>query len=210
MTKHLRLIMLVLVLSYSLLVGPESGFAGQAAGRAESNWFKAHLFQHRVFVPHRVHAPRLESLGVRAVDYARHLLGVPYRYGGDSPGNGFDCSGFVRFVWDHFGFHLPHSSYADFGLGRSVARASLQPGDLVFFVGVGHVGLYVGSGRFIHAPHTGTSVQITSLNDPWYRTQYDGARRIVVAKATTARRHAGRATFAAMRAIAKHPDGRVA
>ena len=56
---------------------------------------------------------------------------------------------------------------------------SLRPGDLVFFDGVGHVGMYVGGGRFIHAPHTGTDVQVTSLDDPWYRASYDGARRLV-------------------------------
>ena len=111
--------------------------------------------------------------------FARRLLGVPYRYGGDSPSGGFDCSGFVRYVYAHLGLRLPHSSYADFGLGRRVERAALRPGDLVFFDGVGHVGMYVGGGRFIHAPHTGTHVQVTSLSDPWYRATYDGARRLL-------------------------------
>jgi len=123
-----------------------------------------------------------QALGIRAVAFAKRLLGVPYRYGGDSPGGGFDCSGFVRYVYGHFGLSLPHSSYADFGLGRRVGRGSLRPGDLVFFDGVGHVGMYVGGGRFIHAPHTGTSVQVASLNEPWYRAAYDGARRLVEAR----------------------------
>ena len=119
------------------------------------------------------------ALGVRAVQFARRLLGVPYRWGGDSPSGGFDCSGFVRYVYGHFGRSLPHSSYADFDLGRRVSRGSLRPGDLVFFDGVGHVGMYVGGGRFIHAPHTGTSVQVTRLDEPWYRSSYDGARRLL-------------------------------
>ena len=65
-------------------------------------------------------------------------------------------------------------------MGVRVTRGALRPGDLVFFDGVGHVGMYVGGGRFIHAPHSGTNVQVTSLSDPWYRATYDGARRIFV------------------------------
>jgi len=117
------------------------------------------------------------TVGLRAVRFARHLLGVPYSYGGSSPSSGFDCSGFVRFVYAHFGVELPHSSYADFGVGRRVARSALRPGDLVFFDGRGHVGMYVGNGRFIHAPHTGTRVEIDSLSG-WYAGRFDGARRV--------------------------------
>ena len=119
-------------------------------------------------------------MGLRITRFARHLLGIPYRYGGSTPSTGFDCSGFVRFVYSHFGVSLPHSSYADFDLGKSVSRNSLRPGDLVFFDGVGHVGLYIGNGRFIHAPHTGLRVMVSSLNESWYAAQYDGARRLAV------------------------------
>ena len=80
------------------------------------------------------------SLGSRAARYARRLVGVPYSYGGDSPSSGFDCSGLVRYVFGHFGLDLPHSSYADFGVGRDGSRARARPGDLVFFDGLGHVG----------------------------------------------------------------------
>ena len=117
-------------------------------------------------------------LGARAVRFARHLTGIPYRWGGTSPRTGFDCSGFVRFVYAHFGISLPHSSYAQFGLGRRIPRAALKPGDLVFFDGAGHVGVYVGHGSFIHAPHTGTRVQISRL-DGSYSRGFDGARRLV-------------------------------
>jgi peptidoglycan DL-endopeptidase CwlO len=79
-------------------------------------------------------------------------------------------------VYAHFGVTLPHSSYAQFGDGRRVARQSLRPGDLVFFDGLGHVGLYVGNGRFIHAPHTGTRVRIEKLGG-WYSSRFAGARR---------------------------------
>jgi cell wall-associated NlpC family hydrolase len=117
------------------------------------------------------------AFGMRVVDYAKRFRGVRYSYGGSSPGSGFDCSGFVRFVYGHFGVPLAHSSYAQFGLGRRVRRSSLRPGDLVFFDGLGHVGIYIGNGRFIHAPHTGTRVRIETLAG-WYSSRFDGARRL--------------------------------
>jgi cell wall-associated NlpC family hydrolase len=116
-------------------------------------------------------------LGGRAVRYAKHLIGVRYRYGGTSPRTGFDCSGFVRFVYAHVGVALPRVSYEQFSRGRRIARAALRPGDLVFFDGAGHVGIYVGNGRFIHAPHTGTRVQISSLGGSYGRG-FDGGRRV--------------------------------
>lgn len=116
------------------------------------------------------------AFGRRVVSYAKKFVGVPYVWGGSSP-HGFDCSGFVRFVYAHFGITLPHSSYADFDQGRRVSRSSLRPGDLVFFDSVGHVGIYVGNGRFIHAPHSGTRVRIEQLGG-WYSSRFVGARRI--------------------------------
>ena len=129
--------------------------------------------------PRRLAAAHRASLlfGRHVVRYARHLIGVPYRYGGTSPRSGFDCSGFVRYVYSHFGVSLPHSSFADLVRGRRVGRWQLHPGDLVFFDGAGHVGIYVGHQRFIHAPHTGTVVTISSMTG-WYGARYDGARRI--------------------------------
>ncbi len=178
MTARIQLLLLVFVLAYCSVFGPGQALAGVGHDAGHPWWKAPRLF------PHRPHVRRIAvaapPLGVRAVDFARRLLGVPYRWGGDSPQSGFDCSGFVRFVYAHFGFELPHSSYADFDLGVRVARGSLRPGDLVFFDGVGHVGMYVGDGRFIHAPHSGTDVQVTSLADPWYQASYDGARRLVV------------------------------
>jgi peptidoglycan DL-endopeptidase CwlO len=109
------------------------------------------------------------------VQYAKNYLGVRYTYGGSSPATGFDCSGFTRFVYGHFGIDLPHYSGAQFQLGRRVSGA-LRPGDLVFFDGLGHVGLYIGDGRFIHAPHTGATVSIDLLSD---HGSYDGARRLL-------------------------------
>jgi len=117
------------------------------------------------------------AFGRRVVGYAKRFVGVRYVYGGSTPRSGFDCSGFVRYVYAHFGVSLPHSSYAQFGDGHRVARGHLRPGDLVFFDGLGHVGLYVGNGRFIHAPHTGTRVRIETLAG-WYSQRFVGARRL--------------------------------
>jgi cell wall-associated NlpC family hydrolase len=126
----------------------------------------------------QLHAP----LGDKIAKYARRFIGVRYTWGGSSPRSGFDCSGFVRYVYAHFGVSLAHSSYTQFTEGVRVARRHLKPGDLVFFHGLGHVGMYIGKGKFIHAPHTGTRVQIESLNG-WYSGTFDGARRIVGAHA---------------------------
>jgi len=125
---------------------------------------------------HLAHALQ-PPLGQRVVSFARHLLGVRYLYGGGSPRTGFDCSGFVRYVYAHFGVALAHSSFADLARGRRVGRWQLKPGDLVFFDGGDHVGIYVGRDRFIHAPHTGTVVRISTM-DGWYGARYDGARRV--------------------------------
>ncbi len=118
------------------------------------------------------------ALGNKIVGYAKHLIGVPYSWGGSSPRTGFDCSGFVRYVYGHFGISLAHSSFSDYVRGRRVGRWAMRPGDLVFFDGAGHVGIYVGHGRFIHAPHTGTVVRISTMAG-WYSSRFDGARRVV-------------------------------
>ena len=122
------------------------------------------------------HATAVANEQAQIVRFARHFLGVRYSYGGMSPRSGFDCSGFTRFVYAHFGITLPHYSVAQFSAGRRVSRAGLRPGDLVFFRGLGHVGIYVGGGKFIHAPHTGTRVSIMALSA---HGSYDGARRLV-------------------------------
>jgi peptidoglycan DL-endopeptidase CwlO len=110
------------------------------------------------------------------VGIAMRYLGTPYVWGGASP-SGFDCSGFVMYVFAQVGVSLPHSSYAQYGYGSPVSRGDLQPGDLVFFDGLGHVGIYIGGGSFIHSPHTGDVVKISSLSG-WYASTFVGARRL--------------------------------
>jgi cell wall-associated NlpC family hydrolase len=202
MTAQLRLILLVLVLAYSVAFGAAGSF-----GAPGKKGHASHRSKHRPR-PNRRRAATTataapdDSVGDRAVRFARKLLGTPYRWGGDSPRTGFDCSGFVRFVYAHFGVTLPHSSYGDFDLGKRVSRGALQPGDLVFFDGVGHVGMYIGHGRFIHAPHTGTDVQVTSLGESWYQASYDGARRLF----RPARRVVKHARTNVARASVERPD----
>ena len=113
-----------------------------------------------------------------AASAAMSQLGTPYVWGGASPG-GFDCSGLVMWAFAQVGVSLPHSSYGQYGYGVPVSRDQLQAGDLVFFDGLGHVGIYIGGGQFVHAPHTGDVVKISSMGEGWYSSTYVGARRIL-------------------------------
>lgn len=111
-----------------------------------------------------------------AASIAARYLGVPYVWGGESPA-GFDCSGLVSYVYAQLGVSLPHYTVSQWNATVPIATTDLQPGDLVFFDGLGHVGIYIGADQFIHAPHTGTVVQITSLSGYW-AAHLDGARRV--------------------------------
>lgn len=112
---------------------------------------------------------------------ARALVGAAYRVGGDTPEGGFDCSGFVRHVCLGQGVRLPRQTRDQAGAGRPVAPGGLSPGDLVFFNvrgrGVSHVGIWIGEGRFVHAPKVGQSVRVERLDDPYWSTRFVGGRR---------------------------------
>lgn len=121
--------------------------------------------------------------GNTVIERAAQFLGTPYAYGGTGPG-GFDCSGFVRYVYADFGYDLPHNAAAQSGLGQAVGREELQPGDLVFFScgggGINHVGIYCGNERFIHSssPRSG-GVIYSSLTDSYWGGYYISASRII-------------------------------
>ena len=168
MTGHLRLALLLVVVLACVAARATGALANPK--RATGATARAHK--------HVSRATKVALEQAKVASYARRLLGVPYSYGGTSPRSGFDCPGFTRFVYAHFGVTLPHYSAAQFDLGRRVSLRGLRPGDLLFFDGLGHVGLYIGRGRFIHAPHTGTRVSIATLSG-WYASTYDGARRVI-------------------------------
>lgn len=109
------------------------------------------------------------------------LVGTPYRYGGNTPDGGFDCSGLVGFVFsDAAGLSLPRRSSDIAGIAApTVARTALAPGDLVFFgrSGISHVGIYVGDGRFVHAPSRGGTVRLDALDSPYWQSRFAFGKR---------------------------------
>ena len=128
------------------------------------------------------YAPVAEDVLIRAIG----LVGTPYRYGGNTPDSGFDCSGLIGFVYrDAAGVSLPRTTRAMSAMQRpSVTRNALQPGDLVFFATAGgskvsHAGIYVGEGRFVHAPSSGGTVRLDSLSNTYWTKSYLSAKRIL-------------------------------
>jgi peptidoglycan DL-endopeptidase CwlO len=150
--------------------------AQQAAIQQANTEVSASSAPTQASAPTDVSAPAPRYGGV--VSIALQYLGVPYVWGGASPSTGFDCSGLVMFVFSQVGISLPHNAAAQYGYGAPVSRDQLAPGDLVFFDGLGHVGIYIGNGQFVHAPHTGDVVKISSLSESWYSSTFVGARRL--------------------------------
>jgi cell wall-associated NlpC family hydrolase len=110
-----------------------------------------------------------------AATIALRYLGVPYVWGGASP-SGFDCSGLVMYVYAQLGISLPHYTVSQWDVTEPISTSQMEPGDLVFFDGLGHVGIYIGGGQFVDAPHTGSVVRIDSLAS--WGGSFDGARRV--------------------------------
>ncbi|MGH6609451.1 MAG: C40 family peptidase [Burkholderiaceae bacterium] len=118
------------------------------------------------------------------------LIDIPYRYGGSTPAAGFDCSGLVRYIYNAVtAKQLPRRSEDIGKLGEPVTRSQLEPGDLVFFNTLSrafsHVAIYIGDGRFLHAPARGGKVRIEALDDRYWQARFNGARRIIDARDTT-------------------------
>lgn len=117
------------------------------------------------------------------IDNAMQLIGVRYRWGGNTPQSGLDCSGFVRYVFnDTFGFLLPRKSVQMSKVGEVIDKEELRPGDLVFFNTMkhafSHVGIYVGENKFIHAPSKGKTIRVDDMTKAYWVKRYNGARRL--------------------------------
>lgn len=131
-------------------------------------------------IPHsQAHLPYMTQ---KVLLNAKSMLGIPYRYGGLSPGTGFDCSGLVYFSHARAGIELPRTAKQQFIYSRPVRRAALRPGDLVFFTvnhtKVSHVGIYLGNNQFIHSPGSGKQVSITNMNNSYWKSRFIRGGRV--------------------------------
>lgn len=159
--------------------------AGTATAQWRRSWVALLLALAILAAPARAQAAASEggpSTSGDVVVGALALIGSPYRYGGRSPA-GFDCSGFVGYVYgETLGINLPRRSEEIVRVGAELDRDALAPGDLVFFNTLGrrysHVGIFIGDGRFVHAPARGGRVRVEQLSDPYWSARYNGARRL--------------------------------
>jgi cell wall-associated NlpC family hydrolase len=120
----------------------------------------------------------------RAADVAASMVGKPYHYGGSSPAKGFDCSGLVKYSYERAGVRLGHGTDQLRKYSFAISTRNLQRGDLLFFNELGkkssHVGIYLGDRRFVHAPSTGKSVHVVTLDNPYWRNSLNEARRLAL------------------------------
>lgn len=126
-------------------------------------------------------ARRDRDMGAIAARTAERFVGIPYRWGGENVVDGMDCSGFVRAVYNLCGLSIPRTSRDQYKAGESVAKTDLQDGDLVFFGSsedtINHVGIYVGNGRFVHAPRRGEEIRVASVDESYFEKRFVGGRR---------------------------------
>lgn len=168
--RPLRLLPWLAALSLLLLAGCGSGPARKAGPPPARNWPQV--------------APADPAAANNVLMRALGLVGTPYRYGGNTPQGGFDCSGLVTYVYrDVLDLRLPRTSGELAAVqGPKIAPDRLAAGDLVFFGtrgNVSHVGIYVGEGRFVHAPNSGGTVRLDSLDGYYWRDHYTGAKRVL-------------------------------
>ena len=155
-----------------------------AAPNDDKRWQTAYRYQQEEVLESQhgiagAWAGKVEEILISALS----LTGVNYKYGGRSPETGFDCSGFVQYVFQHAAqISLPPSARTISEMGAAVKREDLQPGDLVFFntlkSAFSHVGIYMGNNQFIHAPRAGSKVRIENMDDRYWKTRYNGAKRL--------------------------------
>lgn len=126
--------------------------------------------------------PAVRAAGGRIADLAVSMLGVPYRYGGDHPREGFDCSGLVYYTYASNGLAVPRTSRGQFEVAQKITLAQAAEGDLVFFRdqdNLSHVGIYLGDGRFVHAPSSGGAVSVASMEAPYYQRHFVAVGRLL-------------------------------
>lgn len=126
----------------------------------------------------QVRTTSLEQERKDVVRTALQQIGTRYRMGGSSPATGFDCSGLALYVYGKHGIKLPHSARAQFQAGKQLTTKQIRPGDLLFFNingrGISHVGIYIGGGRFVHAPSSGKTVRTDEVRNPYWKKRYRG------------------------------------
>lgn len=122
-----------------------------------------------------------KDMGIIAARTAERFVGIPYRWGGDNVIEGMDCSGFVRAVYNLCGLSIPRTSRDQFKAGDLVAKNNMKDGDLVFFGPsadkISHVGIYIGDGKFVHAPRRGEDIRVTAVDESYFEKRFVGARR---------------------------------
>lgn len=138
----------------------------------------------------RQNVTQVTSKASELVFNAMGFLGVPYKWGGNSAETGFDCSGFVRSMYQQtIGLLLPRKAEQQAAATEQIAKADLRPGDLVFFNTMrrafSHVGIYIGNGKFIHAPKAGSHVRVDNLGGSYWESRFDGARRVAAGQSPT-------------------------
>lgn len=168
----MRFIQLLLLLSLAVLAG--------CASAPKSSMMSADLPPLASPAPHSAPSAQYDDL----LFHAFSLVGTPYRWGGNAPETGFDCSGLINYVFSETaGMNLPRTTAGLNALPQTAAANALQPGDLVLFATTGkrvnHAGIYVGDGRFVHAPSTGGKVRLDSLQASYWQRSFTSARRVL-------------------------------
>ena len=169
--KQLAVAFFLFATPFLALAAPDSDVGGEVSRGSELSQFKA-----------QVKSNKAEKTDLM-VGQAMSLLGVPYKRGGNSADNGFDCSGFVRYLYESsVGRLLPRRAEEQAATTEKIDRNELNPGDLVFFNTMrrtfSHVGIYIGDGKFIHAPSKGKAVRVDDLRESYWKKRFTGARRV--------------------------------